>query len=119
MIVLTDHDDQLITPEPKDIPYLEMTLEKLKNVKSKKKIKKYLKEAYLHYRNIPNAKVEKSETDLIGEVVSKNIPIEKKIKYICGAGTVRGAVLKDVFIERAVSVEDFMKSKIHFCKSDC
>lgn len=119
MIVLTDHDDQLITPEPKDMPYLEMTFEKLKNVKSKKKIKKYLKEAYLHYRNIPNAKVEKSETDLIDEVVSKNIPIEKKIKHICGAGTVKGAVLKDVFIERAVSVEDFMKSKIHFCKSDC
>lgn len=119
MIVIEIHGEHLIIPEDKDIPYFEDIKNKI--LKDNNQTFKYLREAYIKYRNVKNLPLNKKEKKFISDTIKKSLPLVKKITNICAVATIRGAVISDVIINETVSFKEYSNRNngVSFYHSNC
>lgn len=119
MIVVEIHGEFLMIPEKRDTLYIDEVKNRI--LSNKRQAFKYLKEAYLRYRNIDGLILNETEKNFIYETIKKPLSLSERIKIICGTGTIRGAIINDIIINRAITLEEYSKriNGISFYQSNC
>lgn len=113
MLIVEIRGEKLVIPEPKDIPFLEETKKNI--LEDKGNTYKYLKRAYLKFRNIEGVPLKANEKRLIVKILKDNNSIDNQIRYACTYGTIQGALINEMATNR--NIFDNLNNGIAFYRS--
>lgn len=120
MIVVELYGKYSMLPENKDFPYFKELEKKIQ--RNKKRTFKYLKNAYIKYRNIDNdISLSEIEKAYIIETMERQETLNRKINMVCATATIRGALINDMVINKNVTLEEYSNRSngITFYQSNC